>query len=131
MPLLKSIVIDGFDDVREALANFRRREEMGGIFPSIDVIEEEKTVANEDTIEQSMSLQHPISMVDASSLSLRQSQLDEASSSNCQQITINNTSYYKQINKSTASVSYRKSSASRQDVSNSSSGSFTRGHFLK
>lgn len=71
MPLLKSIVTDGFDDVREALANFRRREEMSGIFPSIDVIEEEKTIANEDTIEQSMSLQPPISRVDASSLSLR------------------------------------------------------------
>ena len=72
---------DGFDDVRLALANFRMRNEMGGIFPSIDGVEEEKTV--EDTIEQSMSQHQQISLVDASSLSLRQSQIDEASSSNC------------------------------------------------
>jgi len=58
VPLLKSIVTDGFTDVREALANFRRREEMGQIFPSIDGIEEEKSVANEDTIEQSMTHQN-------------------------------------------------------------------------
>ena len=58
VPLLKSIVTDGFTDVREALVNFRRREEMGQIFPSIDGIEEEKSVANEDTIEQSMTHQN-------------------------------------------------------------------------
>jgi hypothetical protein len=58
VPLLKSIVTDGFTDVREALANFRRREEMGQIFPSIDGVEEEKSVANEDTIEQSMTHQN-------------------------------------------------------------------------
>jgi hypothetical protein len=59
VPLLKSIVTEGFDDVREALANFKRNEEMGGqIFPTIDGIEEEKSVANEDTIEQSMSHQN-------------------------------------------------------------------------
>ena len=59
VPLLKSIVTDGFTDVREALANFKRNEEMGGqIFPTIDGIEEEKSVANEDTIEQSMSHQN-------------------------------------------------------------------------
>ena len=59
VPLLKSIVTEGFDDVREALANFKRNEEMGGqIFPTIDGIEEEKSVANEDTIEQSLSHQN-------------------------------------------------------------------------
>ena len=59
VPLLKSIVTDGFTDVREALANFKRNEEMGGqIFPTIDGIEEEKSEANEDTIEQSMSHQN-------------------------------------------------------------------------
>lgn len=56
MPLLKSIVNDGFNDVREALANFKRNEEMGGqIFPTIDNVDAEKSMANEDTIEQSMS----------------------------------------------------------------------------
>ena len=54
VPLLKSIVTDGYDDVRDALTNFRRREVMGQIFPSIDgpQPEEEKTICNEDTIEE-------------------------------------------------------------------------------
>lgn len=89
---------------------------MGQIFPSIDGIcveEEEKTLVNDDTIEQSMSnhLQEA-----PSSLSLRQSQLEESNSGNCQQITIN-TSYYKQLNRS-----------SKND-SNLSAGS--NGHFRK
>jgi hypothetical protein len=56
VPILRSIVTDGYDDVREALQNFRRQEVMGQIFPSIDgVPEESKGIENEDTIEQSMS----------------------------------------------------------------------------
>lgn len=100
---------------------------MGRIFPSIDGVlpEEEKTLCNEDTIEQSMSMSQlnaPI-IVDASSLSLRQSQLDEGSSSNCQQITVNCTSYYKNLNRSTPN--YRQS----KHDSNLSSGSSNRSHY--
>ena len=57
MPLLKQIVTEGYEDVREALVNYRRQQVMGQIFPSIDgiCVEEEKTLGNDDTIEQSMS----------------------------------------------------------------------------
>jgi hypothetical protein len=73
VPLLTAIVTEGYDDVREALINYRRQQVMGQIFPSIDgiYVEEEKTIGNDDTIEHSMSHnQH--SLVDVpSSLSLR------------------------------------------------------------
>lgn len=120
IPLLKSIVESGFDDVRHALANFRNQSRMGGfMFPSMDCIEEEKTENNDDTIEQSMS-HTPLSMVDNSSISLRQSQLEEGhSSSSCQQITVNNTSYIRvHANRSTASASFQIAGTStmRQDT---------------
>lgn len=112
VPLLSKIVTEGYDDVREALANYRRQEVMGQIFPSLDGVapeDEDRTEGNDDTIEQSMS--NPlINLVDAAA-SVRQSssKLDEGSSSgDCMQITINSNSYYKHLNKSTASNSYRR-----------------------